>query len=148
MCRGNELRPSAVPPTDGLWSFQGAGDVGRVAVMLGPTELRGGSTVLTRTVEAIETGPLGREVRSRLDTAVVHLDLLPSFADARSRPSGIALLATEPAAAYTITPRVLIAAYVRCLDAGAPVIRYLRRDERGHVAVDAMLRRETESRDE
>src|SRR5690349_6274752 len=74
VCRGDFLRPSAVPPAEGVWSFQ-ATDAGggRVAVMLGPTELRGGSTVVTRRVEAIETGSGGHELRSRLDTAVVHL---------------------------------------------------------------------------
>jgi hypothetical protein len=151
ICRGDILRPSAVPPAEGLWSVQTTDTRGRrarVAVMLGPTELRGGSTLVTRSLEAIETGPQGQELRSRVDTAAVHVDLLPSYADAASRVAGGAPLATEPAATYTISPRVLIAAYESCLDAGDPAIRYLRRDERGRIAVDAMLRREAEPRRE
>jgi hypothetical protein len=108
--------------------------------MLGPTELRSGRTVVTRTIEAIETNT-GGERRSRADTAVVHLDLLPPYestaprtVDDRSRPG-------QAAAIYAITPRLLIAAYESCSDAGAPAIRYLRRDDRGQIAVDAMLRR-------
>ena len=148
-CRPDLLRPSAVPPAEGVWSGQATKvGGGRVAVMLGPTELRGGSTIVTRSIEAIETGTQGREVRSRLDTAVVHLDLLPSYGGAVSRQVGNAPLANQPVAVYTISPRVLIAAYEACADAGAPAIRYLRRDEQGHIAIDAMLRRETEPHSE
>jgi len=148
-CRGDVLRPSAVPPAEGLWSLEATDSgVERLAVMLGPTELRGGSTVVTRSIEAIETGPQGRELRSRLDTAVVHLDLLPSYGRAVSRVRGNAAPAAQPAAVYAITPRVLIAAYEPCADAGATAIRYLRRDDQGHIAIDAMLRRETEARRE
>ena len=144
-CRPDLLRPSAVPPAEGVWSGQATKvGGGRVAVMLGPTELRGGSTIVTRSIEAIETGTQGREVRSRLDTAVVHLDLLPSYGSAVSRIIANASGANQPVAVYTISLRVLIAAYESCADAGAPAIRYLRRDEQGHIAIDAMLRRETE----
>jgi hypothetical protein len=108
--------------------------------MLGPTELRSGQAVVTRTIEAIEMNTDG-ERRSRADTAVVHVDLLPPYGtaaprmvDDRSRPG-------QAAAVYSITPRVMIAAYESCGDVGAPAIRYLRRDDRGQIAVDAMLRR-------
>lgn len=138
-CRTGALRPSAVPPAEGVWSFQGEGG-GRIAVMLGPTELRGGSTVVTRSVEALEAGPRGSEFRSRLDTAAMHLDVLPPYGSAATSR------ARQPTAVYAITPRVLIAAYESCLDAGSPAIRYLRRDDRGRVTVDAMLRRETDPR--
>jgi hypothetical protein len=116
--------------------------------MLGPTELRGGSTVVTRSVEAIETGPQGRELRSRLDTAVVRLDLLPSYRREGSRGVGTAPLSAQPAAVYVITSRVLIAAYEPCADAGAAAIRYLRRDDQGRIAIDAMLKRENGARRE
>ena len=143
-CRGDALRPSALPPAEGVWSSQVANGRGRVAVMLGPTELRGGAAVVTRSVEAIETGAEG-ERRSRVDTAVVHLDLLPPFGSpVPDQDSG----SRQSAAVYAITPLVLIAAYEPCADVGAPAIRYLRRDARGHVAIDAMLHRDTEAREQ
>lgn len=149
-CRGDVLRPSAVPPAEGVWSLEPTGEGGsggdRIAVMLGPTELCVGSTLVTRSVEAMETGARGAELRSRLDTATVHLDVLPPYGSGAAAFAGSAALAGQPAAVYAITPLVLIAAYESCLDAGAPAIRYIRRDKRGRVAVDAMLRRETESR--
>ena len=145
-CRGGVLRPSAIPPAEGVWTFIASDGNDRIAVMLGPTELRVGSTVVTRSVEAIETRPQGGEFRSRLDTAVVRLDLLPSYRGTVTQRDGRASVATQPTAIYAITPRVLIAAYEPCLDDAAPAIRYLRRDERGQVVVDAMLRRETEPR--
>ena len=140
-CQVGSLRPSALPPTEGVWSYQSADGSGRVAVMLGPTELRGASPVVTRSVEAIETGATG-ERRSRVDTAVVHVDLLPPYGSNRS---GIAIdrrAGGQAAAIYAITSRILIAAYEACAEGGTPAIRYLRRDSAGRVAVDAMLRRD------
>jgi hypothetical protein len=138
------LRPSAVPPEEGVWSAQDAHGGGRVAVMLGPTELRGRSAIVTRSVETIETGARGREVRNRLDTAVVHLDVLPLYGSAAGAGAEAGSRDRQSAAVYTITSRVLIAAYESCAGVGAPAIRYLRRDDQGRRAVDVMLRRETE----
>ena len=146
-CRGNVLRPSAVPPEEGVWSVEAAGGGGRVAVMLGPAELRGGSSVVTRSVEAVETGAQSDGLRNRVDTAVMHLDVLPPYGGATSGTTAVEGLPGQSAAVYSITPRVLIAAYESC-GVGAPAIRYLRRDERGRIAVDAMLRRETEGHGE
>jgi len=143
-CRGNVLRPSAVPPEAGVWSFEAAGGDGRVAVMLGPAELRGGSSVVTRSVEAVEAGAQSDELRNRVDTAVMHLDVLPPYGGATSGTVAVEVRSGQSAAVYSITPRVLIAAYESCAGVGAPAIRYLRRDERGRIAVDVMLRRETE----
>lgn len=147
-CRADVLRPSAVPPEEGVWSFEAAGGGGRVAVMLGPAELRGGSSVVTRSVEAVETGAQSGGLRNRVDTAVVHLDVLPPYGSATSGAAAVEVRSGQSAAVYSITPRVLIAAYESCAGVGAPAIRYLRRDERGRIAVDAMLRRETEGRGE
>ena len=147
-CRGNVLRPSALPPDEGVWSVEAAGGGGRIAVMLGPAELRGGSSVVTRSVEAVETGAQSGGLRNRVDTAVVHLDVLPPYGSATSGTATVEDRTGQSAAVYSITPRVLIAAYESCAGVGAPAIRYLRRDERGRVAVDVMLRRETEGRGE
>ena len=140
-CQEGSLRPSAVPPTEGVWSYQSAEGVGRVAVMLGPTELRGASAVVTRSVEAIEVGATG-ERRSRVDTAVVHIELLPPYGRPSPRVGTDRRAAEQAVAVYAITPRILIAAYEACGEGGAPAIRYLRRDSVGRVAADAMLRRE------
>lgn len=140
-CQVGSLRPSAVPPTEGVWSFQGADGVGRVAVMLGPTELRGATALVTRSVEAIEADTRG-ERRNRADTAVVHIALLPLYGRQDPQVRIDARAAEQAAAVYTITPRILIAAYESCGEGGAPAIRYLRRDSVGRVAVDAMLRRD------
>lgn len=118
-------------------------------MMIGPVEIRTGSTVIVRRVETVETSPeQDVELRNRSDTAVMRLDLLPPYSSFRRRSierdtSG----ARQSAAVYAITPAVLVAAYEPCSPSGAPVIRYLRRDSRGRIAVDAMLRRETGSRD-
>ena len=140
-CQGGSLRPSALPPTDGVWNYQSADGIGRIAVMLGPTELRGASAVVTRSVEAIETGATGKR-RSRVDTAVVHIDLLPPYGRPAPQVSTDQRAAEQAAAVYAITPRILIAAYEACGEGGAPAIRYLRRDSTGRIAVDAMLRRD------
>jgi hypothetical protein len=130
-----------VPPIEGVWSLNAGDGSGRVAVMLGPTELRGGTAVVSRSVETIEADAQG-ERRSRAETAVVHIDLLPPYGRAASRVGVNRQLVEQAAAVYSITPRVLIAAYESCGEGGAPAIRYLRRDSVGRVAVDAMLRRE------
>ena len=143
-CHGGSLRPSALPPTEGVWSYQSGDGNGRVAVMLGPTELRGASAVVTRSIEAIEAGPTG-ERRSRVDTAVVHIDLLPPYGRPSPQIGTGRRAAEQAAAAYAITPRILIAAYEACGEGGAPAIRYLRRDSVGRVAVDAILHRDPEA---
>lgn len=145
-CLSDAIRPSAVPPAEGVWSGGGS-DGSRVAVMIGPVEIRAGSTVIIRRVEAVETDPK-RSVglRTRSDTAVMRLDLLsPYGALRRSSIERDTSRARQSAAVYAITPLVLVAAYEPCSASAAPAIRYLRRDSRGRIAVDAMLRRETGS---
>jgi len=138
-CHGGMLRPSAVPPVEGVWGFEDADGGLRIAVMLGPTELRSSSTAVTRSVEAVESRARGGELRSRLDTAVVRLELLPSYGSTAAPTGRRTPVTTQPTAAYAISPYVLIAAYEPCLDAAPPAIRYIRRDEQGHIAIDAML---------
>jgi hypothetical protein len=149
-CRIDMIRPSALPPAEGLWSADGANGVGRVAVMISPAEVRAGSTTIVRGIEALETAlQPGVELRIRSDTAVVRLDLLPPYGSShRSSIDRDTSHARQSAAVYAITPQVLVAAYEPCVASGAPAIRYLRRDSHGRVIVDAMLRRETGSRDQ
>jgi hypothetical protein len=118
--------------------------------MIGPVEIRAGSTVIIRRVEAVETSPEPIiELRNRSDTAVMRLDLLPPYSSLRrSSIERDTSRARQSAAIYAITPLVLVAAYEPCSASGAPAIRYLRRDPRGRIAVDAMLRRETGSGDQ
>jgi hypothetical protein len=59
----------------------------------------------------------------------VRLELIP--------PGG------RPGAVYPVGPLVLLASYEPCSPAPRePLIRYLRRDAKGRVAVDVLLRRE------
>jgi hypothetical protein len=73
----------------------------------------------------------------------MKLELLPPFGGRARLASAGDGPSTEAAAVYAITPLVLLASYEPCDgSAGEPRIRYLRRDERGVVATDLMLRRE------
>jgi hypothetical protein len=149
-CRGDVFRPSALPPAEGLWSASGADGASRVAVMIGPTEIRAGSTMIVRSVEAVETGVARSiELRNRSDTAVMRLDVLPAYGTpGRTSVEPDMSHERQSAAVYAVTPLVFVAAYEPCSGAGAPAIRYLRRDAGGRVAVDVMLRRESGLRDQ
>ena len=149
-CGRDGLRPSAVPPPEGVWTYQSPGGSIRVDVLISPAESREGTTSVTRRVETVES--TGRtSLRNRLDTAVVRLDVLPAYGGpALGTSSANADLArvSQSAAVYQITPRILVAAYESCSGVRAPAVRYLRREERGRVTVDAMLHREVETRDQ
>lgn len=140
-CMGAWLGPSAIPPDQGMWTEQESPDTNRVVAMIGPAEVRAGSTVVTRTIETIEAVGQTQSIRSRADAAVMHVEVLPRYVADRIGAGSRALRdrPTEPAAAYTLTPLVSVVSYESC--AGPPAVRYLRRDARGAIARDEMLRR-------
>src|ERR1041384_5140716 len=48
-CTGTWLSPSAIPPDPGMWTDQDAASSARVVAMIGPADVRPGSTAVTRT---------------------------------------------------------------------------------------------------
>lgn len=145
-CAGGGLRPSALPPEQGMWRDSDAPDGVRVVAMIGPAEVRAGSTAVTRTIETIETiagAEKAQPIRARADAAVMHLELLPRYRLDRtaSATTQRADRAAEPAAAYTLTAQITVASYDQCAGQGSFAVRYLRRDGDGRVAYDAMLHR-------
>lgn len=109
--------------------------------MIGPPEVRTGSTVVTRSIETVEGADRPAPLRSRLDTAVMRLELVPRYLGEHRdshEPSPDAD-ALDPAGVYVVTPLVSVVSYEGC--AGLPAVRYIRRDPRGGLASDAMLRR-------
>jgi len=138
-CWRDSLHPSAAPPAQGMWTNEGAPEAARVAALIGPPEMRAGSTVVTRAIETIERPDSQAQLRARLDDAVVRLELVPRFAGGKresARSSGDEL---EPAGVYAVTPQVSLVSYEAC--AGLSAVRYLRRDAHGGIASDAMLRK-------
>lgn len=125
-----------------MWTDEAASDSARVVAMIGPAEVRAGSTAVSRTIETIEGVGKTQPIRTRADAAVMHLELLPNYpADGRAVSSSTpaADRPTEPAAAYALTPLISVVSYEAC--AGPPAVRYLRRNAHGGIARDAMLRR-------
>ena len=138
-CGDDSLRPATAAPAEGLWVFESA-STGRVAAMVGPSQVRPGETRVVRRVETMETRLDGKTIRFALDTAVVHLELLPAPPDSLGRVSAGARVAA--AAVYAVSPRIILASYEPCAASGAnPRLRYLRRDADGHTVIDVMLRR-------
>lgn len=107
--------------------------------MIGPSEVRATSTVVTRTIETVEGAGDTTPLRVRLDDAVVRLKLVPRYTGAGdgSKRHSARSDDTEPAAVYALTPLVSLASYEVC--AGPPAVRYLRRDAHGRIEKDAML---------
>jgi len=142
-CASDSLHPVAAAPAAGLWVSERSTPTARVAAMVGPASVADRARI-TRRVETLELRDGAKAIRLATDTASVRLDLLPPLG-ARRPVGGVAPAEhTEPAAVYAITPLVLLASYEPCdASAGEPRIRYLRRDERGGVATDLMLRRES-----
>jgi len=140
-CGDDSLRPATAAPAQGLWVFESA-STGRVAAMIGPSQVRSGETRLIRRVETIETRLDGKTIRFALDTAVVRLELLPAPPDSLGRMIVGSRAAAAPAAVYAVSPRTILASYEPCAATGAnPRLRYLRRDADGHTVIDVMLRR-------
>lgn len=148
-CARDGLRPSAVPPAEGVWTYQAPGGPLRVDVLISPADVREGTTSVSRRVETVETAA-GSALRNRVDTAVVRLDRLPAYGGrgpGASSTNADTSRSSQSAAVYQVTPRILVAAYESCSGVSAPAVRYLRREERGRVVIDAMLHREAETRD-
>jgi hypothetical protein len=142
-CAPDSLRPVAAAPAGGLWISVRTAPRARVAALIGPASTDGDRARITRRVETLEVVAGSDSFRVATDTASVKLTLLPPFQG--SRASGVSVRSgTEPAAVYAVTPLVLLASYEPCAgSAGEPRIRYLRRDQRGAIATDVMLRRES-----
>jgi hypothetical protein len=141
-CPRTSVVPTAVPPDQGVWTDNDGTSTDRVVAMIGPAEVRAGSTAVTRIIETMESSADVAPIRSRAEAALMHIELLPRFSAAApggtpsQRRSGNG---TEPAAAYALTPLLSLIAYEAC--SGAPTVRYLRRDARGGIARDVMLHR-------
>jgi len=144
-CVSATLRPATAAPAEGLWIYEDSAMGQRVAAMVGPAHPADGSARILRRVEALEVKDGDRPLRYETDTASVRLEILPPFRDARltslDRASGDS---DRPAATYAVDARTLVAAYEPCAASGElPRIRYIRRDARGGVVTDVMLRRES-----
>jgi hypothetical protein len=141
-CAADSLHPATAAPAAGLWVGERAVPSIRVAAMVGAASPDSDRPRLTRRVETLELRAGASPIRLATDTATLALDLLPQLREADGplapAPTG------EPAAVYAISPLVLLASYEPCAaSADEPRIRYLRRDARGVVATDLMLRRES-----
>ena len=143
-CAPDSVHPVATPPAPGLWVGERSTPPMRVAALVGPASPDEERARITRHVESLEVREGASAIRTASDTASMKLELLPSFEGGRARLASAGDGAsTEAAAVYAITPLVLLASYEPCDgSAGEPRIRYLRRDKRGVVATDLMLRRE------
>jgi hypothetical protein len=145
-CAGDSLRPAAGAPAQGLWLYDGKPSQERVVAMIGPARPDDRALVVTRPVESMEVSGAGDTVRSRRAAATVSLQLLPPIGGALGAGSmADSVISAHPAAAYTVSPRVLLAAYEPCVTSSrGPRIRYIRRDRKGQIVTDVMLQRASE----
>ena len=146
-CAGDTLRPAAAAPAEGLWLFEGASSVERVAARIGPPQANDKALVVTRPVETVEVSMAGDTIRHHVDAATVSLELLPPLGRGTPGRDGMAdsTVSTHPAATYAPSPRVRLAAYEPCATSSrGPRIRYLRRDVAGRIVTDVMLQRASE----
>jgi hypothetical protein len=127
-CEFGSVRPVTVAPAAGLWGYEDPATSHRVAAMIGPVVSEAGAARVTRTVETLETRSGADTIRHGLDTASLHLEFIPPYA--------------RPAAVYSISPLVRLAAYEPCGGQQQPLIRYVRQDEAGRVTTDVLLQRE------
>jgi hypothetical protein len=143
-CTADSLRPVTAAPAGGLWAGEGGRPATRVAAMVGPATTDAERARITRRVETLELRLAADSIRLVTDTASVTLELLPPFRPKQMRGRTARPGATEPAAVYVVSPQVVLASYEPCAaSTGEPRIRYLRRDTRGVVVTDLMLRRES-----
>jgi hypothetical protein len=142
-CVGDSLRPTVAAPAPGLWVDERPRAEGHVAVLIGPPRSDDRALAVVHPVESVEVEAAGDTLRSRLDRAIVHLELLPPpGASADDDEKGAPRPRAQPTATYALSPRVRVAAYEPCLTSSrGPRIRYLRRDARGRIITDVMLRR-------
>ena len=127
-----------------MWTDNDAPDSTRVVAMIAPTEVRSGSTAVTRMIETIEGTGRTQPIHGRVDAAAMHLELLPRYAvDGRAGATSRTSVdrATEPAAAYTLSTLISLASYEACAGPSPFAVRYVRRDTSGRVVHDAMLHR-------
>ena len=111
--------------------------------MIGPASADVDRARLVRRVETLELRGGSDSLRLESDTASARLELLPPFDPQNTSSSSAPVGAPTPAAVYAIGSHVLLAAYEPCAASPAePRVRYLRRDGRGVVATDLMLRRD------
>ena len=145
VCGSEALRPATAAPAEGLWVYEEPSRRERVAAMIGAAQTEAGSLRITRHVEIIESRPGAGPIRHRKDTASLRLEILPAFREGGGPPDTAAVAGgAQPAAVYAVTPLVLLASYEPCAaSTRTPRIRYLRRDARGGVVTDVMLRRES-----
>ncbi len=143
-CAGDELRPTVAAPAPGLWTSEQAGRGKRVAVLIGPPRSDGRTLAVMHQVESVEIDLAGDTLRSRLDAARVHLELLPPPGMTTSDATSADTLAPshQPTATYALSAHVRVAAYEPCLTSTrGPRVRYLRRDGKGGIITDVMLQR-------
>ena len=145
-CAGDSLRPATAAPARGLWLYEGPSGV-RVAAMVGPQRTDDKSLVVTRRVETMEVSAAGDTIRHVAGAAAVTLELLPPLGPVEPTKSsqGDSAVGKHPAAIYTVSSRVRVAAYEPCA-AGSrdPRIRYVRRDATGRIVTDVLLHRTSE----
>jgi hypothetical protein len=142
-CVADSLYPVAAAPAAGLWIGSRSTPPTRVAAMIGPATADGDHARITRRVETLELRGGSDSLRLKSDTASARLELLPPYVVRGETSSSAPVHASTPAAVYAIGSLVLLAAYEPCAASPAePRIRYLRRDTRGGVATDLMLRRD------
>ena len=140
-CAADSLHPATAAPAAGLWAGGHSGGL-RVAAMVGPVSADGDRARITRRVETLELRAGADSIRFATDSASVTLELLPPYRGEGTRTGAGG--GAEPAAVYAVSPLVLLASYEPCAASGEdPRIRYLRRDARGGVTTDLMLRRES-----
>ena len=151
-CAGDSLRPAAGAPAQGLWLYEqpSSGERGttrRVAAMIGPPRSDERALVVARSVESMEVGASGDTLRHRVDAVTVSLELLPAPGPDTLGGRGLAdsTVSVHPAATYSVSSRVRLAAYEPCATSSrGPRIRYLRLDAAGRIVTDVMLRRASE----
>ena len=146
-CAGDSLRPAAAAPAEGLWLFEQPSSKTRVAARIGPARPDDRRLVVMRPVEILEVSEGADTIRQRIDTATVSLELLPALGKSTLGGDVVAdtTLSSHPAATYTVSSRIRLAAYEPCITSNtSPRMRYLRRDATGRVVTDVMLRRESD----
>jgi len=143
-CVGDGLRPTVAAPAPGLWTSDRTGTGQRVAVLIGPPRSDARTLAVMHQVESVEVEASGDTLRSRLDAAQVHLELLPppGMATPSDAATADTLAPTQPTATYALSAHIRVAAYEPCLTSTrGPRVRYLRRDARGGIITDVMLER-------
>jgi hypothetical protein len=115
--------------------------------MIGPPRSDERALVVTRPVESMEVSASGDTIRHRDAAATVSLELLPAsdLDTVGGRDLADATVRAHPAATYSVSSRVRLAAYEPCATSSrGPRIRYLRLDAAGRIVTDVMLHRASE----